>query len=212
MTAKPTTPVLLFAHAFAAAMREEVGTVDGAVEGGAGVDVAGPGTEVAGVAASATPIRDGPAVTTGGPASAPLTDAACAVAVTAKAPIALVLDRIFPDGIYLPDYFFDKNVVHLPTMKCHIYTTTTGAMKNAFGGLLNTKRHCTHTWIHETLVDLLAIQQEIHSGVFAVMDGTLAGNGAGPRTMTPVQMDLMLASADQVAIDALSAQMMGFAR
>jgi uncharacterized protein (DUF362 family) len=122
----------------------------------------------------------------------------------------LVLDRIFPEGIYLPDYFFDKNVVHLPTMKCHIYTTTTGAMKNAFGGLLNTKRHYTHTWIHETLVDLLAIQQEIHSGVFAVMDGTLAGNGPGPRTMIPVQMDLMLASADQVAIDALSAKMMGF--
>ena len=48
--------------------------------------------------------------------------------------------------------------------KCHIYTTTTGAMKNAFGGLLNTRRHYTHSWIHETLVDLLAIQKEIHSG------------------------------------------------
>ena len=47
-----------------------------------------------------------------------------------------VLDRIFPEGIQIPDYFFGKNIVHLPTMKCHIYTTTTGAMKNAFGGLL----------------------------------------------------------------------------
>jgi len=27
-------------------------------------------------------------------------------------------------------------VVHLPTIKTHIFTTTTGAMKNAFGGLL----------------------------------------------------------------------------
>ena len=64
----------------------------------------------------------------------------------------------------IPDYFFGKNIVHLPTTKCHIYTTTTGAMKNAFGGLLNTRRHYTHSWIHETLVDLLAIQKEIHSG------------------------------------------------
>ncbi len=47
-----------------------------------------------------------------------------------------VLDKIFPDGIQIPDYFFGKNIVHLPTVKCHIYTTTTGAMKNAFGGLL----------------------------------------------------------------------------
>src|SRR5258707_6751562 len=71
-----------------------------------------------------------------------------------------VLHRIFPDGILVPDYFFGKNIVHLPTVKCHIYTTTTGAMKNAFGGLLNTRRHYTHSWIHETLVDLLAIQKE----------------------------------------------------
>jgi uncharacterized protein (DUF362 family) len=121
-----------------------------------------------------------------------------------------VLDHIFPDGIYLPDYFFGKNIVHLPTVKCHIYTTTTGAMKNAFGGLLATHRHYTHSWIHRTLVDLLKIQKEIHAGVYAVMDGTTAGNGPGPRTMKPVIKDYMLASADQVAIDAVSAKMMGF--
>src|SRR5690349_16112030 len=121
-----------------------------------------------------------------------------------------VLHNVFPEGIRLPDYFFGKNILHLPTVKCHIYTTTTGAMKNAFGGLLNTKRHYTHSWIHRTLVDLLAIQKEIHSGLFAIMDGTTAGNGPGPRTMFPVVKDYMLASADQVAIDAVSAKMMGF--
>jgi uncharacterized protein (DUF362 family) len=122
----------------------------------------------------------------------------------------LALDKVFPDGIIIPEYFIGKNIVHLPTMKTHIYTTTTGAMKNAFGGLLNTRRHYTHTWIHETLVDLLAIQQEIHSGLFAVTDGTLAGNGPGPRTMEPVPVDVMLASGDQVAIDAVAAKLMGF--
>jgi uncharacterized protein (DUF362 family) len=121
-----------------------------------------------------------------------------------------VLQRIFPDGLRLPDYFFGKNVVHLPTVKCHIYTTTTGAMKNAFGGLLNTKRHYTHSWIHQTLVDLLAIQKEIHTSLFALMDGTTAGNGPGPRTMIPVVKNCMLASADQVAIDAVAAKLMGF--
>jgi uncharacterized protein (DUF362 family) len=122
----------------------------------------------------------------------------------------LVLDKIFPEGLHIPDYFVGKNIVHLPTMKCHLYTTTTGAMKNAFGGLLNTHRHYTHTWIHETLVDLLAIQKEIHPGVFALMDGTTAGNGPGPRTMTPVVKNVILASEDQVAIDAVSARIMGF--
>jgi uncharacterized protein (DUF362 family) len=122
----------------------------------------------------------------------------------------LVLDQIYERGIMIPDLFFGKNIVHLPTVKCHIYTTTTGAMKNAFGGLLATHRHFTHSWIHETLVDLLAIQKEIHSGIFAVMDGTTAGNGPGPRTMFPEEKNVILASADQVAIDAVSAKMMGF--
>lgn len=126
-----------------------------------------------------------------------------------KTPL-LVLDQIYPDGIRVPDLFSGKNIVHLPTVKCHIYTTTTGAMKNAFGGLLNTHRHYTHSWIHETLVDLLAIQKEIHTGIFAVMDGTTAGNGPGPRTMFPEEKNVILASADQTAIDAVAAKMMGF--
>ena len=121
-----------------------------------------------------------------------------------------VLDRIFPQGIYIPDFFMGKNIVHLPTVKTHSYTVTTGALKNAFGGLLNTHRHYTHTWIHDTIVDLLAIQKEIHTGLFCTMDGTTAGSGPGPRTLIPHQKDVILASSDQVAIDAVAAQMMGF--
>ena len=78
------------------------------------------------------------------------------------------------------------------------------------GGLLHRKRHWTHSVIHETLVDLLAIQQEIHAGIFAVMDGTFAGDGPGPRAMRWHIKDRILASADQVAIDAVAAKMMGF--
>lgn len=122
----------------------------------------------------------------------------------------IVLNDIFPEGILIPDYFHDKNVVHLPTVKCHIYTNITGSMKNAFGGLLNNKRHYCHSKIHETLVDLLAIQKEIHSGIFTVTDGTTAGNGPGPRTMVPVTKDILLASDDCVAIDAVAAKIMGF--
>ena len=121
-----------------------------------------------------------------------------------------VLHKIYPRGIRIPEFFLDKNIVHFPTVKTHIYTTTTGAMKNAFGGLLNTRRHYTHTWIHDTLVDLLAIQKEIHSGIFAVMDGTSAGSGPGPRTLVAHDKNVIPASGDQVAIDAVAAYLMGF--
>jgi uncharacterized protein (DUF362 family) len=122
----------------------------------------------------------------------------------------LVLDSIFPEGLLIPKRLIGSNIIHLPTMKTHVFTTMTGAMKNAFGGLLHEKRHWTHSVIHETLVDLLNIQKEIHPGIFAVMDGTFLGDGPGPRCMVPSVQGYILASADQVAIDAIAAKMMGF--
>jgi len=121
----------------------------------------------------------------------------------------LVLDDVYPDGIKIPACFAGKNIIHLPTVKTHVFTTMTGAMKNAFGGLLHRRRHWTHSVIHETLVDLLQIQKELHTGIFAVMDGTLAGDGPGPRAMRWHEKNVLIASADQVAIDAVAAKMMG---
>jgi uncharacterized protein (DUF362 family) len=122
----------------------------------------------------------------------------------------LALNSIYPEGILIPKRLVGANVIHLPTMKTHVFTRMTGAMKNAFGGLLFEKRHWTHSVIHETLVDLLAIQKEIHPGMFAVMDGTFAGDGPGPRCLAPQVKNYILASADMVAIDAVAAKMMGF--
>ena len=122
----------------------------------------------------------------------------------------LKLHEIFPEGIEVPEMFFGRNVIHLPTVKTHGHSTTTGAIKNSFGGLLKTVRHYAHKYMHEVLVDLMIMQKELHPAIFAVMDGTVAGNGAGPRTMLPVEKDYILASSDSVAIDSVAASMMGF--
>jgi uncharacterized protein (DUF362 family) len=121
----------------------------------------------------------------------------------------LAMYDIFEE-ILIPKIFRGSNVLHLPTVKTHGHTTTTGAMKNAFGGLIPKYRHHAHLKIHEVLVDLLSIQKEIHNEIFAVMDGCVCGNGAGPRTMEPFIGNIMLASNDQVAIDAVASKIMGF--
>jgi len=121
----------------------------------------------------------------------------------------LAMDEIFGE-VWIPEIFQDSNIIHFPTMKTHGHTTTTGAIKNAFGGLIPKYRHHAHKKIHEVLVDLLSIQKEIHSGIFAVMDGCVCGDGAGPRTMEPYTGNIILASADQVAVDAVAARIMGF--
>lgn len=122
----------------------------------------------------------------------------------------LRLNEIFPEGIEIPKMYIGRQVIHLPTVKTHGHSTTTGAVKNSFGGLLKEVRHYAHKYMHEVLVDLMIMQKELHPSILAVMDGTVCGDGAGPRTMTPHSKNILLASADSVAIDAIAAKIMGF--
>ncbi len=122
-----------------------------------------------------------------------------------------VLDtKVFPKGFSIPGFYFNKPIIHLPTMKTHGHTTFTSAMKNAFGGLLTKRRHYSHQFMSQVLVDLLIIQKQIHPNIMAVVDGTVCGDGAGPRTMIPRIKNYLLAGYDQVAVDTVVAKMMGF--
>ena len=122
----------------------------------------------------------------------------------------LKLNEIFPEGIQIPAIYPGRQILHLPTVKTHGHAVMTGAVKNSFGGLLREVRHYAHKYMHEVLVDLLYMQRELHPAVFTVMDGTVAGDGAGPRTMIPRVKNLLLAASDSVAIDAIAARLMGF--
>jgi hypothetical protein len=135
--------------------------------------------------------------------------------------------KIFPEGFKIPKFYMGKPIIHLPTMKTHGHTGAIGgslkhtkgelkhggitcAMKNAFGGLLTKRRHFSHQFMSEVLVDLLIIQKQIHPAIFAIVDGTVCGDGAGPRIMIPRIKNFLLAGYDQVAVDAIVAKMMGF--
>ena len=135
--------------------------------------------------------------------------------------------KIFPKGFNIPKFYLGKNIIHLPTMKTHGHTGAIGgslkhtdselkhggitcAMKNAFGGLLTKRRHFSHQFMSEVLVDLLIIQKQIHPSMMAIVDGTVCGDGAGPRTMIPRIKNFLLAGYDQVAVDTVVAKMLGF--
>jgi uncharacterized protein (DUF362 family) len=126
-----------------------------------------------------------------------------------KSPL-LKLNDIFPEGIQIPAIYPGRQILHLPTVKTHGHAVMTGSVKNSFGGLLREVRHYAHKYMHEVLVDLLYMQRELHPAVFTVMDGTVAGDGAGPRTMIPRVKNLLLAATDSLAIDAIAARLMGF--
>ncbi|MBN1262747.1 MAG: DUF362 domain-containing protein [Candidatus Pacebacteria bacterium] len=120
----------------------------------------------------------------------------------------LVLDRIFPRGILLPKIIFSKPLISLCTLKTHVFTSTTGAVKNYFG-MLNTRRHWAHRFIHEAIIDLLQIQKELHPQIIGLMDGSVVGYGPGPRAMKWREANLILASEDEIALDSTAASIIG---
>ncbi|MBL7078458.1 DUF362 domain-containing protein [Candidatus Shapirobacteria bacterium] len=120
----------------------------------------------------------------------------------------LALSKIFPQGILLPNIIRGKDLISLCTLKTHVFTQTTGAIKNYFG-MLNTKRHHAHRFIHQAIIDLLAIQHELHPQRLALMDGSVVGYGAGPRAMEWKEANLILGSGDQVALDSVAAKIIG---
>lgn len=121
----------------------------------------------------------------------------------------LAMDKVFTDGIYLPEIIFDKPLISLCTLKTHVFTKTTGAIKNYFG-MLNTKRHWAHRFIEETIIDLLQLQKELHPHICALMDGSVIGYGSGPRAMNIKEANLVLGSNDEVALDSIAAKIIGF--
>ncbi len=148
--------------------------------------------------------------------------------LTFKNKSLFVLDsKIFPEGFFIPQFYVGKSIIHLPTIKTHGHTGAMGgslkktsgelrhggitcAMKNAFGGLLTKRRHFSHQYMSEVLVDLLIVQKQIHPNILAIVDGTVCGDGAGPRTMIPRIKNYLIAGYDQVAVDTVVAKILGF--
>ena len=120
----------------------------------------------------------------------------------------LVLEDIFGEVI-APKEIFGTNIFHLPTVKTHGHTQMTGALKDSFGLYLTKNRHLAHLKIHEVLVDLLLLQKTISHSEFVLTDGTVIGDGAGPRTMVPKIGNVLIASSDMVAADAVQTRLMG---
>ena len=120
----------------------------------------------------------------------------------------LVLEDIFGEVI-APKEIFDTNIIHLPTIKTHGHTQMTGALKDSFGLYLTKNRHLAHLKIHEVLVDLLLLQKTISHSEFVITDGSVVGDGPGPRTMVPKIGNVLIATSDMVAADTVQTRLMG---
>ena len=131
-----------------------------------------------------------------------------------------VANSLWPYGepLVLPRAYMEADVViTIPKLKTHSTTGMTGALKNAVGvppiGVYATNpnlgwrdRFHREYGIHKTIAQInMARQPDL-----VIMDSILAGEGMGPWGADPVELGLVLASTDPVAIDAVASAIMGF--
>lgn len=100
-------------------------------------------------------------------------------------------------------------IINLPKMKTHALERITGAVKNLYGCVWGANKAAGHARFPdsdvfaEMLGDLLAcVQPRLH-----ILDGITAMEGNGPTSGTPVDMKVILASADPVALDSVFARL-----
>ena len=100
-------------------------------------------------------------------------------------------------------------IINLPKMKTHALERITGAVKNLYGCIWGVNKAAGHAHypnsdsFAEMLGDLLqCVQPRLH-----ILDGITAMEGNGPTSGTPVDMKLILISADPVALDSLFARL-----
>ncbi len=111
--------------------------------------------------------------------------------------------------VSLPKIIVDADVIiSVPKMKTHDQAGVTLAVKNMKGVLSDPwKRKFHHTLgVFESTAELLMVAKPS----FAVVDGIIAMQGLGPAFGEPLEMDLIIAGRDVVAVDAVTSAVMGF--
>lgn len=97
-------------------------------------------------------------------------------------------------------------IVNLPKMKTSGPTQVTLSLKNLFGLLANQDKKKLHRVLDEVLPYLgKVIRQDM-----IVVDGVVAMEGNGPLVGNPVQLGVVVAGVDPVAVDSTCARIMGF--
>jgi uncharacterized protein (DUF362 family) len=95
--------------------------------------------------------------------------------------------------------------ITLPVLKTHATTVFTGALKNQWGCVPRYDRILLHKYLHELIGDINSLRPV----TLALMDGLVGMQGRGPINGYPIDLNVLLASRDPVALDATGMRLIG---
>jgi uncharacterized protein (DUF362 family) len=98
-------------------------------------------------------------------------------------------------------------IISVPTMKTHLLTNITIAMKNMYGTFPEEAKAKFHRYGIENVVYEV---NEAFTPNLVLIDGTIGGEAWGPLSCNPVTFETVIASNDVVAADAIACKMIGY--
>lgn len=119
----------------------------------------------------------------------------------------------FPEGHTARSFYLCRGVqeadaiISLCKMKTHALERITGAVKNLYGCVCGVNKATGHASYpsSEIFADMLCDMHRCLKPRLHIMDGVTAMEGNGPTSGTPVAMNVLLFSADPVALDSVFA-------
>lgn len=117
----------------------------------------------------------------------------------------------FPEGrtadrfILCDEVIKADGIINICKMKTHQLERITGAVKNTFGCVFGINKGASHAKFAtaEVFARMLADLNNLVKPRLHIMDGIMAMEGNGPQSGTPKAMNVILASQDPVALDAV---------
>lgn len=119
--------------------------------------------------------------------------------------------RLFKKAKVFKPFLEADRVINLPKMKAHLAGTVTLGLKNWNGVVPNGHPSDQQQDVHR--IDLgqkFADLYRLRKADLTFVDGIIAMEGQGPHVGTPLEMNLFVAGTDTVAVDAVTAYVMGF--
>ncbi len=123
--------------------------------------------------------------------------------VRVKNPAGTVLPRM---SVYKPALEADV-LINLPVMKTHDQTGVTLSLKNLKGLLSDSSKKKMH---RRALFQGIPEIAAFFNPSLSILDGIYAQEGVGPVYGDPLEMDLLIASRDMVALDTVAGLIMGY--
>jgi uncharacterized protein (DUF362 family)/Pyruvate/2-oxoacid:ferredoxin oxidoreductase delta subunit len=109
-------------------------------------------------------------------------------------------------------YWEADKIINLPKLKTHEMMTMTCAVKNLFGAVVGAEKPAWHLKAgtsREYFARLLLEIYLLKRPVLNIVDGILAMEGNGPGNGDPLQLGVLIAGENSVAVDVIAAQLAG---